>query len=117
MNLKYNSPVAAPVKSDILLRIQEAEAESHRKQADAEAQAKQIEADARRQADAIVAEGKQQADFAYQSRIDAAKENAEADAKSVAASGDKKAAELRKRFESGVTGAGTRAVKILEGRL
>lgn len=105
------------MKSELLLRIKEAETEANRKVAAAEEQAKAIVADARRQAEAILADARQQADFAYQSRVEAARKAAEAEAQKTVANGQKLAADLRKRFESGAAAAAPRVVKLFEGSL
>lgn len=105
------------MKSELLLRIKEAETEANRKVASAEEQAKAVVADARRQAEALLADARQQADFAYQSRIDASRKDADAEGKKTVAKGTKKAADLRKSFESGAAAAAPRVVKLFEGRL
>lgn len=106
-----------PVKSDLLVRIKDAEAEAQSRQAQAEAEAKAIVADARRQAEAMLAEGRAQADFAAQSRLEQARKAAGEEAKKAVAAGEKQAAALRKRFESAATGAAPRVVKLFEDRL
>ena len=105
------------MKGELLLRIKDAESEADRKVAAAEEQAKAIVADARRQAEAVLADAKAQSDFAYQSRIDQARAQGEADGKKTVANGQKLAADLRKRFETGAAAAAPRVVKLFEGRL
>ncbi|MEK6975730.1 MAG: hypothetical protein AABY18_05250 [Candidatus Thermoplasmatota archaeon] len=105
------------MKGELLLRIKEAESEANRKVATAEDQAKAIVADARRQAEALMADARQQADFAHQSRIDQARAAGEADGKKTLANGQKLAADLRKRFDSGSAAAAPRVLKLFEGRL
>ena len=94
------------MKGELLLRIRDAEGEANRKVATAEEQAK-----------AIVADAKQQADFAYQSALDKARAQGEADGKKTIANGTKLAADLRKRFESGAAAAAPRVVKLFENQL
>lgn len=105
------------MKGELLLRIKDAEAEANRKVASAEEQAKALVADARRQAEALLADAKQQADFAYQSRIDQARAQGEADAKKTVANGQKLAADLRKRFESAAPAAAPRVQKLFESHI
>ena len=105
------------MKGELLLRIKDAETEANRKVAAAEEQAKAIVADARRQAEALLADARQQADFAYQSRVEAARKAADAEAHKTVANGQKLAADLRKRFEAGAAAAAPRVVKLFEGSL
>ena len=105
------------MKGELLLRIKDAEAEANHKVAAAEEQAKAIVADARRQAEALVADAKQQADFAFQSRVEAARKAADTDAQKTVANGQKLAADLRKRFESGAAAAAPRVVKLFESHI
>lgn len=105
------------MQSELLLRIKDAETAAKTRVAQAEAEAKAIVADARRQADAILAEGRAQADFAYSSRVDNARKDADVKAKATQAKGQKDAAALRKRYETGAAGATERALKILEAKL
>lgn len=105
------------MKGELLLRIKDAEAEANRKVASAEEQAKGVVADARRQAEAVLADARQQADFAYQSRIDQARAQGDADAKKTVAAGQKKAADLRARFAANAAAAAPRVLKLFEGRL
>jgi vacuolar-type H+-ATPase subunit H len=105
------------VKSDLLVRIKDAEAEAASRQSQAEGEAQAIVADARRQAEAILAEARTQADFAHQSRLEAARKAADEDAKKVVAAGNGQAAALRKRFESVAADAAPRVVKLFEERL
>ena len=105
------------MKSELLLRIKEAEVEANRKVASTEDQATAVVADARRQAEAVLADARQQTDFAFQSRIDAARKEADAEAKKTVAKGERQAAELRKRFEASAPAAAPRVLKLFEGRL
>ncbi len=105
------------MKSDLLVRIKDAEAEASSRHANAEAESAAIVADARRQAEAILAEARTQADYAHQSRLETARKAADEDAKKVVASGQKEAAALRKRFESAAADAAPRVVKLFEERL
>jgi V/A-type H+/Na+-transporting ATPase subunit G/H len=105
------------MKGELLLRIKDAEADANRKVAAAEEQAKAIVADARRQAESLLADARQQADFAYQSRIDQARAQGEADGKKTVANGQKLAGDLRKRFEAGAAAAAPRITKLFESNL
>lgn len=105
------------MKGELLLRIKDAEAEANRKVAQAEEQAKAVVADARRQAESLVADAKQQADFAFQSRLDQARAQGEADGKKAIANGTRLAADLRKRFEAGAPAAAPRVLKLFESNL
>ena len=105
------------MKGELLVRIRDAEAEANRKVGSAEEQAKAILADARRQAEAVLADAKQQSDFAYQSRIDQSRAAGEAEGKKTIANGQKLAADLRKRFDTGSAAAAPRVVKLFESNL
>ena len=105
------------MKSELLTRIKEAETAANSRVQAAESEAKQIVAEARRQADAILADARQQADFAHQSRLDAARAAAEKASATEVAKGKKSAEALRKKYESGVTGATDRVLKLLEAKL
>ena len=105
------------MKSELLLRIKDAETAANSRVAAAEAEAKGIVADARRQAEAILADARQQADFAYQSRIDAARAASEKTSAAEVSKGKKAAEALRKRYESGVAGSTDRILKVLEEKL
>ena len=105
------------MKSELLLRIKDAETSAKARVEAAEAEAKTILAEARRQADAILAEGRTQSDFAHQSRIEAARKEADAAGKKAATKGQKDAEAVRARFLAGVTGVPTRAIKVIESHL
>jgi vacuolar-type H+-ATPase subunit H len=105
------------LKSDLLLRIKDAETAAGQRVAQAEAEAKQVVAESRRQAEALLAEGRAQADFAYTARIEQARKAAETEGQKAVAKGKAQAQSARKGFESGLSGATGRALKVIEGRL
>jgi len=127
LGLKYSPGLArlAPLgglpvtsmKSDLLMRIKDAETAASQRQAQAEAEAKQILAEARRQAESLLADARQQADFAYSAKLEQARKQAEAEAKKTVAGGAQQAEAARKSFQSGLPQAVQRGVKLIEGRL
>jgi V/A-type H+-transporting ATPase subunit G/H len=105
------------LKSELLLRIKDAETGAKSRIAQAEAEAKTILADARRQAEALLAEGRAQADFAHSSRLEAARKDADAAGKKLAVKGQKDAETVRARFLAGSAGVAERALKVIESKL
>lgn len=105
------------MKSELLMRIKDAEAAADARVAEARDEAQKTVAEARREAERIVADGKAAADASYQARLDEARTAAQADAEQVLAEGDKQAKALRKRFAAGMDGVGGRVQKLFEGRL
>ncbi|MHB8632773.1 MAG: hypothetical protein ACYDBQ_02230 [Thermoplasmatota archaeon] len=105
------------MKSELLLRIKEAEGAADQHVAQAEAQAKSLVAEARRQAEALLADAKTQSDFAYTRRLEKARVDGEEEAKRLLAAGQKRATQLKAHFEAGVAAALPRAIKIFEEHL
>lgn len=106
-----------PLKSDLLMRIKDAETAAATRTQAAEAEAKQLLADARRQAEAILADARQQADFAYSAKVEQARKQAETEAARTVQKGGGQAEAARKAFQSGLPQATQRALKVIEGRL
>lgn len=105
------------MKSDLLLRIRDAESAASEQVAKAEEEAAKLVADARRQAEKTVAEGRAKADQAYQDRIAEARAAfAEAEKKAIA-SGKRQATTLRKKFDGGIDGAVDRVLELFEESL
>ena len=77
------------MKSELLLRIKDAEAAASTRVAAAETEAK-----------AILAEGRTQADFAYTSMVKKARKDAEANAKKTVAKGQSDAQASQAKFQS-----------------
>lgn len=99
------------------MRIKDAEADASSRTAKAEAEAQKIVAEARRQAESLLADARQQADYAYQGRLDQARNASAQEAQKVVAEGQKKAAANRKKFDAGLDAAVTRAIAKVEGHL
>ncbi|HUR61451.1 MAG TPA: HrpE/YscL family type III secretion apparatus protein [Candidatus Thermoplasmatota archaeon] len=105
------------MKSDLLMRIKDAETAANQRTAAAEAEAKQVLAEARRQAEAILADARQQADFAYAAKVEQARKQAESEASRTVQKGGAQGESARKAFQSGLPQATQRALKVIEGRL
>lgn len=105
------------MKTELLGRVQDAEAAAAARIEAAEADARKVVADARRKAEQIVIEGRAKADEARQSQLEAARATVGEETKKILAGGKRQATNLHKKFEGGVDGVTDRVVKILEESL
>jgi vacuolar-type H+-ATPase subunit H len=105
------------LKSDLLLRIKDAETSAAQRIAQAEGEAKLVLAEARRQAESLLADARQQADFAYSGKVEQARKQAEGEALKTIAKGGQKAQGARSAFQSALPEATKRALKVIEARL
>lgn len=104
------------LKSELLLRIKQAEEEAASRVEQAEEEAKRIVTDARRQAEERIQEGKARADEEAAAKIEAVKvELREAEAQKIA-EGRRDAESLRDRFSSGLEGTTDRILDLFEER-
>ena len=105
------------LKSDLLLRIRDAEAEADEKVKAAEAEAQKIGQEARREAERIVADGKASADAAYHDVVATTRADAEEASKKVLTGGKRQATTLRKRFEDNAPNVTERVLTLFEEKL
>ncbi len=96
------------------MRIKDAEAAANARVAEAEAQAQSSVQDARRQAEKNLADGKAAADRKYQEILDAARAEADEEAKKTLSKGKRNATNMRKQFETGVVGVTDRVLSLFE---
>lgn len=105
------------MKSDLLLRIKDAETAADQKVEAAQAEAQQIITDARREAERILADGRAEADAAYADKLDEARAVADADAKKAISNGKRQATNARKKFDDGIDGVTDRVLTLFEESL
>ena len=105
------------MKSELLLRIKDAETAATEKVDAAEAQAHKILTQARREAERVLTEGRAQADAAYADRMAEVRAAAEEEGKKILSNGKRTATNLRKKFDAGIDGVTDRVLKLFEESL